>query len=85
MASKQALRRGNRAYRNVFKNSDPDARTVLADLSTFCFAQKTHEGNTRMEGRREVWLRINTFLNVTDSELRDMVVETVEQGERDAR
>ena len=60
------------AYRVVFDG--PRAQEVLADLAKFCRANETTfnpdpriEG--RLDGRREVWLRIQHHLQLTPDEL----------------
>jgi hypothetical protein len=60
------------AYRVVFDG--PRAEEVLADLAKFCRADQTTfhpdpriEG--RLDGRREVWLRIQHHLQLTPDEL----------------
>lgn len=61
------------AYRRTFKSGE-DSRRVLQDLAKFCRAHETTVGeNDRatlvLEGRREVWLRIQQHLQMTDEEL----------------
>lgn len=64
-------RRG--AYRKVFKG--PESEIVLADLRKFCratmpTADVDNEKTTYLlEGRREVWLRIANFLNLSDDQI----------------
>jgi hypothetical protein len=60
------------AYRVVFDG--PKAEEVLVDLAKFCRADQTTfhpdpriEG--RLDGRREVWLRIQHHLQLTPDEL----------------
>lgn len=59
------------AYRQTFKGEVP--KEVIADLRVFCHATKTIAGRTesieRLEGRREVFLRIMTFLKVDIEEV----------------
>ena len=60
------------AYRATFKG--PLAETVLADLARFCRAhQSTFLPDARahavLEGRREVFLRIQNHLKLTDEQL----------------
>lgn len=47
--------------------SDP-AKTVLADLNQFCHSQSVYSDNplmmARLEGRREVYMRIMKFLYI---------------------
>jgi hypothetical protein len=61
-----------RAYDMVFGASGSAA--VLADLAKFCRADETtFHADARihavLEGRREVWLRIQRHLNMTPTEL----------------
>lgn len=67
------VRRRSRAYNTVFKNSRGGG-IVLEDLAKFCRAnESTFHADARMhavlEGRREVWLRIQQHLNLTPNEL----------------
>lgn len=60
------------AYRATFKG--PLAREVMIDLAQFCRAtESTFHDNERvqskLDGRREVWLRIAEHLNLTPEEL----------------
>ena len=62
------------AYRTTFNG--PLADVVLKDLARFCSAHKTtfdpnDRINTLAEGRRDVWLRIQAHLQLTDDELWD--------------
>lgn len=62
--------------RRVFES--PDGHAVLADLSRFCHAYATTHcngdthGTAQLEGRRQVWLRLTRYLNMTDAELADL-------------
>lgn len=62
------------AYRAVFQLPSPPVETVLADLARFCRANEstghldTHVA-ARLDGRREVWLRIQQHLRLTDEQL----------------
>ena len=52
----------------------PPGQAVLDDLARFCRADETtfHPDprvHALMEGRREVWLRINEYLNLTPEDL----------------
>ncbi|MCA9339383.1 MAG: hypothetical protein KDA17_00555 [Candidatus Saccharibacteria bacterium] len=62
------------AYVRTFNTESIDARMVLEDLAKFCRAnQSTFNEDPRLhavlEGRREVWLRIQKHLNLTPDEL----------------
>ena len=70
---------GGRAnsYRLTFSRTSPAARIVLADLAKFCRANETcFHADPRLhavvEGRREVWLRIQQHLNLTPEELAEL-------------
>jgi hypothetical protein len=59
-------------YRTVFDN--PVGQEVLADLARFCRAHAStfhadHAMSDRLDGRREVWLRIQHHLKLTDDQL----------------
>lgn len=61
-----------KAYQTIF--SGPVAEKVLTDLAQFCRAnQSTFHPDPRvhalMEGRREVWLRIQNHLKLTPEQL----------------
>lgn len=61
-----------RAYRLVF--AGPVAEDVLRDLAVFCRAHETafHPDprvHAVLEGRREVWLRIQKHLNLSQDDL----------------
>lgn len=62
------------SYRRVFMPADQDAQDVLADLAKFCRAHEStgHVDShvaARLDGRREVWLRIQNHLRLTDDQL----------------
>jgi len=66
------LRQRKRAYQLTFGN--PAGNTVLTDLSVFCRANDScYDPDPRihalLEGRREVWLRIEKHLNYSSEEL----------------
>lgn len=80
----QMWRRDRRAYYlDVFghpETRNPGQVAVLADLRGFCYADKRIASVARngavdthamalLEGRREVWLRISRFLNLTEEQL----------------
>lgn len=54
------------AYKRWGKTVDGEA--ILRDLALFCHAAAPCSGD-REEGRRDVWLRIRSFLDLTDEEL----------------
>lgn len=64
-----------KAYAEVFK--DKNGERVLADLKRFChgdsptFVKNDPNGREQAyrEGRREVWLRIIKYLNLTPAEI----------------
>lgn len=62
------------AYIRLFDKQSPYTHTVLEDLAKFCRAdESTFHPDSRihatLEGRREVWLRIQNFLKLTPDEL----------------
>jgi len=67
------------AYIGAFDN--PDGRKVLADLKRFCRANTSavdvDNVNTTMllNGRREVWLRIMAYLNISEEEIFNLTEE----------
>lgn len=73
------LRHRATAYRNTFSN--PEGQKVLADLRRFCRAtQPTADVNNvhttyLLEGRREVFLRILSHLNLTDQDVINLIEE----------
>jgi len=68
-----------RAYQNTFNNHEGEK--VLADLRRFCRATTpTADVNNEritylLEGRREVWLRIQAYLNLTEADVYNLVEE----------
>lgn len=72
--AKQFLRSRALAYRNVFLNHGIDTDIVLLDLAKFCRAHKSTfhpepSMSDRLDGRREVWLRIQQHLRLNDHQL----------------
>lgn len=64
-------------YQFTFQDKNKYANAVLADLSKFCRANTTtfHQdarASAVLEGRREVWLRIQNYLNLSPEELLDL-------------
>jgi hypothetical protein len=67
------LRIRKSAYNQVFGGHGASV-TVLKDLASFCRAHETTfhadpRAHAVLEGRREVWLRIQQHLNLSDEEL----------------
>ena len=71
---KEFLSARSMAYRRVFNAQNRDAKVVLEDLSRFCRAAKStahvdpHMA-ARLDGRREVWLRLQDHLNLSTEEM----------------
>lgn len=65
------------AYNRVFDRQSPYTHQVLMDLARFCRAhQSTFHADPRLhavlEGRREVWLKIQENLNLSIDEIYDL-------------
>jgi|TARA_B100001971_G_C18047526_1_gene461000 hypothetical protein len=76
----------SRSYQSVF--SGIDAEAVLADLERFCHANSTifvegdSHGTAQLEGRRQVWLRIQGYRNLTDHQIGEVAGQAeTEEGE----
>lgn len=72
VAFKAKMQGKSLAYRRIFEG--PYGREVLKDLAQFCRAHdSTWHADARvhavLEGRREVWLKIERMLNLTSEEL----------------
>lgn len=73
------LRPRRAAYAKTFNNHE--GRKVLADLKRFCRATvPTADVNNvhttyLLEGRREVWLRIQSMLQLTDEDVVQLIEE----------
>jgi hypothetical protein len=70
--AKEFLRTRGQKYRHTFTGVNGEA--VLDDLAKFCRAhESTFDPDPRvegiMQGRREVWLRIATHMNMTEQQL----------------
>lgn len=70
------LRSRRSAYQVTFTGAVPER--VLADLAKFCRAAETtfhtdERLHAVLEGRREVWLRINKYLNLSEAQIRQLV------------
>lgn len=66
------------AYRALFAPDNPHSGIVWADLRKFCYGTGTafHEDShvhARNEGRREVFERIRSYVNISDDDLYKMV------------
>lgn len=88
IAAFRRLLNRRRAYRSTFLMDDgrpnPQAEIVLADLKRFCRAQTSTVtinpitksvdpmAMAMAEGRREVWNRLQSFLNISDKELSEI-------------
>lgn len=62
------------AYNKVFEKASPFTETVLKDLAKFCRAHTTTfhpdpRAHAMLEGRREVWLRIQENLQLTPEDI----------------
>ncbi len=62
------------AYKRVFDTTNRDGDRVLGDLAAFCnaYGSTYHQDareHARMEGRKEVWLRIQAHLQMDEAEL----------------
>lgn len=62
------------SYCRVFNIHGADGKAVLEDLATFCRANESTYAQDprladRLDGRREVWLRIQQHLQLTDEQL----------------
>lgn len=74
------------AYRRTFDG--PVAETVLRDLAKFCrahsstFHPDTHVA-ARLDGRREVWLRIQQHLQLGDEELWTLIGQPAQTRQKD--
>jgi hypothetical protein len=71
-AQRDLLRRRKQAYGRTFDG--PGAADVLADLAAFCRARtSTFDADPRvhaaLEGRREVWLRIMEYTQLSEDDL----------------
>lgn len=75
--------RRKKAYQTVFRG--PQANVVLADLRRFCRATDNaiDINNDRttylLAGRREVWLRIQSYLNLTDDQINQLTEDPINE------
>lgn len=68
-------------YRDVLNLEAPQVLKLLEDLAEFCYAHKSaFHADARMhavlEGRREVWLRIQEHLNLDNFKLWELYTRT---------
>lgn len=71
---KSYLFKRRKAYLRLFDKNNPDVVLILQDLAKFCRAHESSFGpddrtSALLEGRREVFLRIQQHLNLTEEEL----------------
>ena len=71
------LNKRTRAYKHTFNVEEVFPRIVMEDLAKFCRAHEStfhenHSMSDRLDGRREVFLRISNFLHLTDEQLWDL-------------
>lgn len=76
-AEEKDLFQRQQAYLATFPLESPTVMLVLEDLSKFCRAQEsTFNADPRVhalqEGRREVFLRISEYLNLSSKQLWDL-------------
>ncbi len=72
--AKNFLRQRQLAYKRTFVKDNQDVAFILADLAKFCRAhESTFDPDPRvhalLEGRKEVWNRIQHHLQLTDEDL----------------
>lgn len=85
---RRLVSRRQHAYQRTFKG--PLAESVLADLMRFCRAHdSTFHPDPRLaanlDGRREVWLRIQQHLRLSPEELYRIALRDAEQAEARAQ
>lgn len=77
------------SYQRVFERNNPHTHDVLADLAHFCRAHGTtfHQDqriHAMLEGRREVWLRIQEYLELDMEEIYSLhKVKEIEPAKRE--
>lgn len=76
-AALDIIQRRQQGYHHTFKKGDRFSNDVLADLSRFCRANESTDHPdprvaARLDGRREVWLRIQQHLNLSLPELYEL-------------
>ncbi len=73
-ATKGWLRNRRAAYRRTFDVDNQDVQAILKDLAKFCRGyESTFDPDPRihalLEGRKEVWTRIQQHLQLSDEDL----------------
>lgn len=72
----------SRAFKEMFFNDDAKLRRAaeiaLVDLREYCFARRPTFSTdslvmARREGRRDVWLRIQDFLNLDEKQVQQLM------------
>ena len=68
------LRSRQAAYQRIFLGHGIDTDLVLQDLAKFCRASEStfhveQSMSDRLDGRREVWLRLQHHLRLTDEQI----------------
>lgn len=71
---KEFLHQRRNSYKRLFHFENRDAQVVLTDLAKFCRAHEStfnpdERTHALLEGRKEVWLRLQQHLNMTEEEL----------------
>ncbi len=74
-AKQEQTRDGSSAYKDVFNKNNKGGKYVLDDLQAFCGADTSSANTENVNetflrlGRREVWLRIQAFLSITENDI----------------
>lgn len=88
MKIRDLIRNKEWAWRRLLRSDDGNlneaAKIVLSDLRTFCNGTRSNFRPdalemARMEGRREVFMRVMTFLNVDYSAIYDLEEEDLNE------
>jgi hypothetical protein len=67
----------SQSYKQTFGGTN--AEVVLADLERFCHASTTthvegdSHGTAQLEGRRQVWLRINGYRTLNEAQIGEFI------------
>jgi hypothetical protein len=72
--AREFLHQRRNSYKRLFHFENRDAQVVLTDLAKFCRAHEStfnpdERTHALLEGRKEVWLRLQQHLNMTEEEL----------------